>query len=188
LAINISKIVDAKNFNDLFVTESLHTGVEINMRTKGKEIIPVLISSSRVEIKDEFLGYILIGSYLRNLHRFETEKKIIEMELKALVSQMNPHFLFNALNSIQHFLMDDFKKANHYLSNMATLLRKILENSNKSLITIKEEIYILKVYLEIESLRFGNEFEHKFEIQESDDIYNRAIPPMLIQPFVENAI
>jgi PAS domain S-box-containing protein len=185
---HISILIDIENIKEVFTKQDSDSGIEINLNTKGHAKIPVLLSTSQVEIKDEFLGFILIGSDLRNLHILETEKRIIEMELKALVSQMNPHFLFNALNSIQHFILSDFKKANQYLSNLATLLRKVLENSNKSLIPLKEEVDILTLYLDIESLRFGDEFEYKFEIQESGYIFDNEIPPMLVQPFVENAI
>ncbi len=184
----VSLILDEKGGGDVFSLENINSGVEIKLKTKGNKRIPALVSASRIALKGEFLGYVLIGSDIRNVHHLQTEKKIIEMELKALVAQMNPHFLFNALNSIQHFLLHDFRKANHYLSNLATLLRKILENSNKSLISVNEEINILKLYLDIESLRFGEEFEYNFEVKESIDIFDRKIPPMLVQPFVENAI
>jgi PAS domain S-box-containing protein len=188
LSKNLSELIEDTFQPEIITDDGSVGGIEIKMKSKQEVYIPVIVTLSRVVIKGEFLGYIIIGSDIRNLERLQTEKKIIEMELKALVSQMNPHFLFNALNSIQHFLIHDFKKANQYLSNLATLLRKILENSNKALISLKEEINILKLYLDIESLRFGNEFEYKFDIQESEYIFDNEIPPMLIQPFVENAI
>lgn len=117
------------------------------------------------------------------------EKKITESELKALKSQMNPHFIFNALNSIQmQFMYGDKLIANEQLNNFTYLTRQILEVSGKKSITISDEVEILTKYLELEQLRFKKDFTYSIDISNSIDEDYHKIPPMLIQPFVENSI
>jgi tetratricopeptide (TPR) repeat protein len=117
------------------------------------------------------------------------EKKVTESELKALKSQMNPHFIFNALNSIQEqFMYGDKLKANAQLSNFTYLTRQILEVSGKKSISLSTEIEILEKYLGLEKMRFQNDFTYKISIQSELDEDYLKIPPMLIQPLVENSI
>jgi len=119
----------------------------------------------------------------------EAEKKAMESELKALKSQMNPHFIFNALNSIQEqFMYGDKLKGNEQLSNFTYLTRQILTVSGKKQIPLSTEIEILKKYLELEKMRFQNDFEYNITFPESIDVDYVQLPPMLIQPFVENSI
>lgn len=119
----------------------------------------------------------------------EAKNTLIKSQLTALKSQMNPHFMFNTLNSLQDLMLkQDFKNTNYYLSKYASLLRTILTNSEKNEITIEEEITMLDAYLKLEKLRFGDDFNYNIEC--SEEIVNKSfcIPPMIIQPFVENAI
>jgi len=110
-------------------------------------------------------------------------------ELKALRSQMNPHFIFNSLNSIQHFIMsNDEISASKYLNTFAKLIRTILNNSERATASIREEIDSLRLYLELESLRFENKFEYEIKVGDGLDIDYHEVPTMLIQPFAENAI
>ena len=119
----------------------------------------------------------------------EAEKKAAESELKALKSQMNPHFIFNALNSIQEqFMFGDKITANEQMGNFTYLTRQILEVSGKKKIAIATEIEILTKYLELEKMRFDNDFEYFIDIDPAVDDDYIQIPPMLIQPFVENSI
>ena len=126
----------------------------------------------------------------KNLQRIaENEKKIMELELKALKSQMNPHFIFNTLNSIQHFISsNNFKDSNRYITNFSKLIRMVLNHSDKSFITLREETEMLNLYLNLEQVRFSNEFEFVINLDDSIDLDFDKIPPMLLQPFVENAI
>ncbi len=126
----------------------------------------------------------------KNLQRItENEKKIMELELKALKSQMNPHFIFNTLNSIQHFISsNNFKDSNRYITNFSKLIRMVLNQSDKSFITLREETEMLNLYLSLEQVRFSNEFEFVLNLDDSIDLDFDKIPPMLLQPFVENAI
>jgi two-component sensor histidine kinase len=116
----------------------------------------------------------------------ETEKKLFEAELKLLRSQLNPHFLFNSLSSIQSLInKHETEAANIYLSKFSGLMRMILNNSDQS-VTIDEEIKALETYLELEKLRI--DFNYKIEIDPNIDIHHIEIPGMILQPLVENAI
>lgn len=117
------------------------------------------------------------------------EKQLYDTELKALRLQMNPHFIFNSLNSIQSFILNnDTDKAVNYLGKFSHLMRLILSNSRESYITIKDELKALQYYMDIEKLRFDDKFDYRIEIDPSIDEDFMEIPPMLIQPYVENAI
>ncbi len=121
--------------------------------------------------------------------RVEIEQKATESELKALKSQMNPHFMFNALNSIQEqFMYGDKIKANEQMGNFTYLTRQILTVSGKKKINLSVEIEILTKYLELEKMRFADGFQYEIKISDSIDEDYHQIPPMLIQPFVENSI
>ncbi|MBI3501589.1 MAG: histidine kinase [Bacteroidetes bacterium] len=128
------------------------------------------------------------------IRRKETEKLSREIqlatnELKALRAQMDPHFIFNSLSSIQSFIMTkDEDSALKYLNKFAKLMRMILSNSEKSSVTLREEIDSLKLYLELESLRWGNKFDYEIKINSAVEMDFHKIPSMLIQPYVENAI
>lgn len=131
---------------------------------------------------------------VRNLKSdFETELKRrvdreIDLEAKALRAQMNPHFLFNSLNSIRLFVLrNDHEKAQDYISKFSRLLRMILNNSRRESIRVYDEIQSLKLYLEFERLRFDRDFDFNISIS-GQDVLDFQIPPMIIQPFVENAI
>jgi ligand-binding sensor domain-containing protein len=131
---------------------------------------------------------------LRKKHKIEKkmldfEKDLFELEQKALRLQMNPHFIFNSLNSIQNFIIkNDSDKAIFYLSKFAQLMRLILSNSSQSFVAVKDEIKVITYYLDIEKLRFENKFEYHIDIDPEIDDEFFGIPPMIIQPFVENAI
>lgn len=117
------------------------------------------------------------------------EKEIAELQMRALRTQMNPHFLFNSFNAIQEcVMMGKTKEAVLYLAKFAKLVRLILEHSDKPLITLSQEMEVLRNYLEVESLRFTEKLEIDFQVNTHLDISLLQIPPMLVQPFVENAI
>ncbi|MGB1217080.1 MAG: histidine kinase, partial [Saprospiraceae bacterium] len=119
----------------------------------------------------------------------EIKNKLRTYQMTALRAQMNPHFMFNSLNSIQQFILtQDKRAANKYLSNFAKLMRSILEMSDKEKISLDSEIEALGLYLELENLRFDNELDYKIEIDDNIDPKTKFLPSMLIQPYVENAI
>jgi len=117
------------------------------------------------------------------------EKQVFELEQKALRLQMNPHFIFNSLNAIQNFvLINDTDKAVNYLAKFSHLMRMILANSTASFITLKDELKALTYYMDLEKLRFDNKFDYLITRDPSIDEEFVEIPPMLFQPYVENAI
>lgn len=116
-------------------------------------------------------------------------QELVELESRALRAQMNPHFLFNALNSIQECVITDKTEAAcEYLSKFARLLRLILENSEAEFVPVDRELEGLRLYLELESLRFDHGLEYRIEVDPAIDRVHTLMPPMLIQPYVENAL
>jgi sensor histidine kinase YesM len=139
--------------------------------------------------KEKKKNELLQSQLIETQKRLEAEKKATDSELKALKSQMNPHFIFNALNSIQEqFMYGDKLKGNEQLSNFTYLTRQILEVSGKKQITIATEIDILTKYLELEKMRFAKDFEYFITTSNTIDEDYLKLPPMLIQPFIENSI
>lgn len=118
----------------------------------------------------------------------ELNRKMAELEMKALRAQMNPHFVFNSLSSIQESIVTGkTEAASKYLSKFSKLIRLILENSGKQFIPLKTEIDLLTLYLELESFRFEN-FTYTFSVDPQIDVHFTTIPSMVIQPFIENAL
>ncbi len=125
----------------------------------------------------------------REIRKTELNKKIAHIESQALRAQMNPHFIFNTLSSIQHYISNNNTDAAlKYLSKFAKLMRKIMENSKQQMIAVAEEINALTLYLELEVMRFDKKFEYQITIDTDIDQNYDRIPSMLIQPYVENAI
>jgi len=128
--------------------------------------------------------------YRRNQGKLKTaaqEKQMAALKLKSIRSQLNPHFMFNALSSIQNLInKNDIKGANYYLSIFSGLTRQVLDSNNEELLSLEEELKILDDYLQMEQLRFG----FRYEIKADEDLNqaNIEIPAMLLQPFVENAV
>ena len=140
-----------------------------------------------------FLGLIAYFriKHIRNQEKKKTalNKRFAESELKALQAQMNPHFLFNCLNTIKFFITtNNHSAANKYLTKFSKLLRMFLDHSTSESITIEEEINMLRLYIELEQMRFDEGFNFHLQVDESIDYKNTEIPATILQPFVENAI
>ncbi len=134
------------------------------------------------------LGAIAIIVSLR-INRLSVAHKIMDLRQKVLLSQMNPHFLFNSLTAIQSFILDEKNdEANNYLSRLATLVRGILENSREEFVSLRTELETLADYISLQKLRFENDITYQFDIDENIDQDEIVVPPMLAQPFVENAL
>jgi LytS/YehU family sensor histidine kinase len=109
--------------------------------------------------------------------------------MQALSSQMNPHFIFNCMNSIQHSIItNDTEKASTMLHDFASLIRMVLENSSQPDITLENEIKLLETYLKLEQIRTNNSFDYKIDVESSMSADFINIPTMMLQPFLENAI
>ncbi|MCX3267321.1 ligand-binding sensor domain-containing protein [Pedobacter agri] len=125
--------------------------------------------------------------FIRN--QFLIKQRLSESELKSIRSQMNPHFIFNVLNSIEAYIMENDKKtASRLIQKFAALSRLILENSTKSLVTADKEWKALMLYTELEAMRYAGVFTYDFEVDDDIQLKSIHLPPMLIQPLIENAI
>ena len=204
---SLSKI-NTKNsaIKNVFKYESEKKEAEITQLSQAKTITELENKRQKTTLLLLILGVVsaLITSFLlfkrfkekkqTELLKFEiektsAEKKASESELKALKSQMNPHFIFNALNSIQEqFMYGDKIIANEQMGNFTTLTREILTVSGKKKITIQKEIDLLTKYLELEKMRFDKDFSYQFIVSNQIDEDYHEIPPMILQPFVENSI
>jgi len=172
---------------------------EIALLTKDNEIQTLKINRQSLQLYF-LLVFILLGLMvaflifnrykLKQKHfQSELEKKNLETEQRLLRSQMNPHFIFNSMNSIQSYISgNDSFTAMTYLSKFAQLMRNILENSRKAMIELSEEINTLELYIELESIRFKKKFDFNIKVDPKLTVETIFIPPMLIQPFVENSI
>lgn len=130
-----------------------------------------------------------IGTYLilKNARQSKIANQLLA--LKSLRSQMNPHFIFNALNSVNHFVAkNDERAANKFLAEFSRLMRLVLEHSQEDFISLETEKEILSLYIKLEHYRFRDKFEYQFIIDETIDLDATQIPPMLLQPYIENAI
>ncbi|RAJ04286.1 two component regulator with propeller domain [Chitinophaga skermanii] len=150
----------------------------------------------------KLLGIVLLGCLIygyfrirlsivkkRERERSSFQHQIAQLEMKALRAQMNPHFIFNALNSIQTFMMkNETEQALAYLSRFARLIRSVLDHSQRNTIVLSREVSMLENYLALEKLRLADQFSYRIEVDTSLDQDFTEIPAMVIQPFVENAI
>jgi LytS/YehU family sensor histidine kinase len=134
-------------------------------------------------------GYVYLIVRRRIREKLRVNRLIAELEIKALISQMNPHFVFNCLTSIQELVMSSkLDKAMHYLTQFSRLLRIVLQSSDKSVTVLSDELTLLEAYLELESLRFEGQFKYEIRVEDGIDAEEITIPSFLIQPFVENGL
>lgn len=119
----------------------------------------------------------------------QMDRQIFELEAKALRAQMNPHFVFNCMNSIKALIQkDEQEKSILYLTTFSKLIRTIFQNSDKRDISLYEEIETCRLYTQLESMRFNNKFSYAFEIDETLDLKSVMVPALIVQPYIENAI
>lgn len=123
------------------------------------------------------------------IEQVEIQNKLKEYSLKSLQNQMNPHFVFNSLNTIQHFIStNNEEEATEYLSGFSQLMRDMIENIERDIISLEKEVEFNRRYLELEKIRYQNRFDVQFDIKVDEDLSEIFIPTMLIQPIIENAI
>ena len=136
------------------------------------------------------IGFVWYQRRTNQLQETRLKQQLSDLEVKAIRAQMNPHFVFNALNSIQYFTYSgNVDKANEYLSDFAKLMRLVLQQSRDGFISLESEVELLELYLKIEALRFASEFTYSITIDDDlEDAEHIHLPSMVIQPFVENAI
>ncbi|MCH2214602.1 MAG: histidine kinase [Flavobacteriales bacterium] len=176
--------------------------IEISQK-EWEEYQSLLEQSDKIDlvIYTSFIPVILVFIFLffvvyRNRREKEFRKREFalqlarsDMEMKALRSQVNPHFIFNCLASIQNFVaLNDNRQAEYYLVRFSGLIRQVLENSTEKMVPISDDVEALEKYVEMEKLRLDNVFNFTLSIDESIDAETTFIPPLIIQPLVENAI
>jgi ligand-binding sensor domain-containing protein len=138
-----------------------------------------------------FLVYKIRTQQIRKEEKLKAsfKQQLAEAETKALKAQMSPHFIFNSLNSINRYIIKaEPEKASLYLTKFSKLIRLILDNSNQKLISLEQEISALKLYIELEALRFNEKFSYTLSVSPELNPMSIGVPPMIIQPFIENAI
>ncbi|MGV3695846.1 tetratricopeptide repeat-containing sensor histidine kinase [Flavobacterium sp.] len=176
-------LIDAKVFQ---VTEEKIRQLEKEKSLKD-ELISRKNSFNYMLIAAFFLLLIFFGLIAKALYAIKKKNK--EIALQSLRREMNPHFIFNSLNSVNQFISQNKElEANKYLSNYSNLMRNMMENSNKDFVTLSNEIEQLKKYLDLEHLRFHDKFDFKIEVDETLDTDAVFVPNMIIQPHLENAI
>ncbi len=181
----VPKLVQ-KNRMDMFNRVAKNKAPLIEIETVGQfnnlvSMYPNINAKGEVDYISEFVQDIS--------ERKKAEEQIDNLKQRVLRSQMNPHFIFNSLTSIQSFVLrNDAAMASKYLNSFARLIRLILESSRHDFISLKNEISILKYYLEIQEMRFSNKFTFHFEVDPGLELERIKIPPMIAQPFIENSI
>ena len=138
-----------------------------------------------------FGGFLLMSLVVYFMFKNMKQQKLANnlLALKSMRSQMNPHFIFNALNSVNSFIaVNDERNANRYLSEFAVLMRSVLENSDEDFISLTKEIELLALYVKLEHNRFKDKFDYQINVDKNINLEQFSIPPMLLQPYIENAI
>lgn len=119
----------------------------------------------------------------------ELNEQILDAEMKAFRSQMNPHFVFNSLNSIRHYASNNnYQLADEYLVKFASLMRQVFENADQKKVPLSEDLNALNLYVQLEAFRLNNKFECNIKVDNNIDKENTLVPPLILQPFVENSI
>lgn len=131
----------------------------------------------------------IFRSQYRRIHkRLALQNQLRQLEMKALKAQMNPHFVYNALNSIQSLVIDNKQEALDYMVKFSRLLRQVLNHSEQNVVSLEKELEALKLYIELESLRLQYQLNYSLTVDENIVPEKESIPPMILQPFVENAL
>lgn len=163
----------------------------IELLRQEKTIQDAFINKQRILTYSLILGIIILIITAFLVYRSNKAKNKANqlLVLKSLRAQMNPHFIFNALNSVNSFISNsDERAANRYLADFSRLMRDVMENSQEDFISLAKEIDILSMYLKLEHHRFKDKFDYSFNVDESINAEEFFIPPMLIQPYIENAV
>ncbi len=190
------KINNEKNFQyvtDLLIkydTEKINS--QLRVLEKENEIVKLKLRRDRTIwiVSSIILTLLIVLVYILYRQRLlNNEKKILTLEQDMLRSQMNPHFIFNSLNSIKQYIISkEQKNAVHYLNKFAKLIRKILEASRIKEVSLAEELETIDLYMSIENIRFSNEIDYQVEIHDDLDLEAIKIPSLILQPFLENAL
>jgi len=189
----VSNERNSQYVNDLIIKyDSERKNSQITDLAKQNEIAKLKLSRNRNIWIGLFSAFVLIGTILFILYRTQqlrNDKKILSLEQEAMRSQMNPHFIFNSLNAIKLYIINNEQKnAVYYLNKFSKLIRKILAASRDKETTLAEEIDTVNLYIDIENIRFSNEIKTTSNIDDSLNINTIKLPSLILQPFIENTI
>ncbi len=189
----ITNNLNLRYVNDMILRyESEKRASQLETLAKENETVRLKLRKNRTMLLISGIGLALLAGILYILYRqyqLNNEKKLLTLEQTMLRSQMNPHFLFNSLNSIKLYIINNEKKnAVHYLNKFSKLVRKILEASSQREIPLAEELETVELYMNIENIRFSNEINFKIKVDETLDVHTIRIPSLILQPFLENAL
>ncbi|MDD5695127.1 MAG: histidine kinase [Bacteroidales bacterium] len=172
--------------------EAERTDQQFRMLSQDNELNRMKLSHSRATFIGIAAGVLMVSLsvlFFFQRRKLRAEQKSIIMEQRMLRAQMNPHFLFNSLAGIQNYIInEDTDKASIYLSRFSKLVRNILDNSTEEHVPLEKEIDTIRNYLELQKVRYAGKFDFTISVDEKLDEENTLIPPMLAQPFIENAI
>tara|TARA_B110000046_G_scaffold36204_1_gene39636 strand:- start:8029 stop:10218 length:2190 start_codon:yes stop_codon:yes gene_type:complete len=187
-------ILQANRFNkDIINQQSRISSLETDrqLSKSNYELTSEQNKRQKLIIYSLFGGVLLLLIIAYFMFKYIKQQKLANnlLDLKSLRSQMNPHFIFNALNSVNSFIaMSDERAANKYLSDFSQLMRAVLENSEENFIPLEKEIELITLYTKLEHFRFKDTFDYTISIDEHVKINEFHIPPMLLQPYIENAV
>ncbi|UOB18957.1 tetratricopeptide repeat-containing sensor histidine kinase [Abyssalbus ytuae] len=162
-----------------------------DLAVKDQQLVAESNKRQKLIIYALIFGMFMMALTIYLFYRNSRQQKLANnlLALKSLRTQMNPHFIFNALNSVNNFIaQSDERSANRYLTEFSTLMRAVLENSEEDFIPLSKEIELLELYTKLEHSRFKEKFDYEIKIDENVKVEDFQIPPMLVQPYVENAI
>ena len=162
-----------------------------NLALTQQQLVSESVKRQNWIIYSLIFGLLLMGVATYFFYRSNKQQKLANnlLALKSLRSQMNPHFIFNALNSVNSFIAkNDERSANRYLSDFSALMRSVLENSEEDFIPMTKELELLELYTKLEHSRFSDKFSYQILVDKEIPIADFKIPPMLLQPYIENAI
>nr|NQU92210.1 histidine kinase [Bacteroidota bacterium] len=181
--------------------ETMELQTKYETERKEEQIVSLSQENAFQEFKLKQSGYfllglggivilvVILGIVLIRQNKLREQQKNLLLQQKLFRSQMNPHFIFNSLTSIQNYILDEeAHQASKYLSRFSKLVRNILDSSIEDYVPLEEEISTIENYLELQKIRFQNKFDYTIEVDEAINPESMHIPPMLAQPFIENSI
>ena len=191
-----NSVSDTRNIsylNGLLLKYENETKLNLVKELESKEVLSASTQTNvALTVLLSVIAVLLITVLLFIFHRQQQsnqEKKILALEQNMLKSQMNPHFIFNSLNSIKQYIIgNEIENAVYYLNKFAKLIRKILDTSNKKDISLAEELETMTTYMTIENMRFSNEIDFKINVADDIDSKKIRVPSLILQPFIENSL
>ncbi|MCP4802703.1 MAG: tetratricopeptide repeat protein [Bacteroidetes bacterium] len=193
LANSVSDTRNISYLDGLLLKYENETKLNLVKELESKEVLSASTQTNvALTVLLSVIAVLLITVLLFIFHRQQQsnqEKKILALEQNMLKSQMNPHFIFNSLNSIKQYIIgNEIENAVYYLNKFAKLIRKILDTSNKKDISLAEELETMTTYMTIENMRFSNEIDFKINVADDIDSKKIRVPSLILQPFIENSL